>query len=123
MNRCGPTVNPKTYTASPVVVDEDGNVYYNVVQIAAGSPDFYTNDVVGSWLVKVQPDGEIHKVSYSTLLSQATIKGDRVPAGTDPCKVAFADSQLPWPPSPTAVPGTTTCGSQPAGLNVAPAIG
>jgi hypothetical protein len=123
INPFGNNIDKNTFTVSPLTVDSRGNVYYNVIRIAAGSKDFYSKDVVGSWLVKVAPDDTSTTIRYSTLLSQATIKGDPVPAGTDQCKVQFPDSQLPWPPSPAAVPPTITCGSQRAGMNVGPAIG
>jgi hypothetical protein len=50
------------------------------------------------------------------------------PAATDQCANTFAvnaDFTLadgPWPPSPTAVPNTVTCGTQRPGFNVGPAI-
>jgi hypothetical protein len=113
-----------TFTVSPLSTDAAGNVYYNVVRITGGSvhTSFYANDVVGSWLVKVAPDDSVSKVSYAALLRTATIIGEPVPAANDLCKVQFPGSQLPWPPSPDAVPGSIKCGSQRAGLNVAPAI-
>jgi hypothetical protein len=110
------------YTASPLTADSSGNIYYNVVQLQPGGTSFYSKNVVDSWLVKVTPNDTITKVSYSTLLASATIKGEAVPAPNAPCKVEFAESQLPWPPSPNAVPTTTPCGTQRAALNVAPAL-
>jgi len=113
-----------TFTVSPLSADSAGNIYYNVVRITGGSvgDSFYGHDAVASWLVKVAPDDSVSKVSYDALLRAATIIGDPVPGQTDQCKVQFPGSQLPWPPSPDAVPPTITCGSQRAGLNVAPAI-
>ncbi len=115
-------IDMNTFTASPLSTDNAGNIYYNVVQIAPGGTSFYSKDVVNSWLVKVGPDDSVTKVTYASLLSSATIIGEPVPAGTDQCKRSFFNSQLPWPPSPDAQPPTITCGSQRAGLNVAPAI-
>ncbi len=128
INPFGTTVNPNTYTASPLSTDGKGNIFYNVVQIATDpTVSFYTKDVVNSWLVKVGPDDSISMVSYGTLFKQAVIKG--VPAGeplvpkpNDNCKAAFSSAQLPWPPSPDAQPPTINCGSQRAALNIAPAI-
>src|SRR5260221_12540398 len=57
------------------------------------------------------------------LMSQATIKGEAVPAANGRCNVSFAANQLPWPPQPNANPQTTPCGTQRAALNAAPAIG
>ena len=114
-------IDAHTFTASPLTADAAGNIYYNVVQLHDNG-GFYQNDAIDSWLVKVTPDDRITKVSYSTILATARIIGEPVPAATDGCKVQFADSQLPWPPSPDAVPPTTPCGIQRAALNIAPAI-
>jgi hypothetical protein len=123
INPFGTTINANTFTASPLSVDANGNIYYNVIQIKQNTDAaFLTDDVVNSWLVKVTPTDAVSKVSYSTLLSQAQIKGAAVPRGNDRCNVSFTDAQLPWPPQPNANPQTTPCGSQRAGMNVAPAI-
>jgi hypothetical protein len=115
-------INTNRYTASPLTVDSAGNIFYNVVEIHSGGSSFYSNDVVDSWLVKVAADDTVTKVSYTVLLSTAQIKGEAVPAGTALCKAQFADSQLPWPPTPDAVPPMIACGTQRAALNIAPAI-
>ena len=123
INPFGTTINPNTFTASPITVDSSGNLYYNVVQVTQNNPTgFLTDDVVGSWLVKVTPSDVITKVSYGTLMSQAQIKGAAIPRPNDRCNVAFSPAQLPWPPQPNANPPTTPCGSQRAALNIAPAI-
>lgn len=123
INPFGTTVDPNTYTASPLSADAAGNVYYNVVQISTGpTVSFFTSDAVNSWLVRVAPDDSITKVSYSTLLSQAVIKGEAVPPANGRCNISFSSAQLPWPPQPNANPQTTPCGSQRAALNIAPAI-
>ena len=117
------TINPNTFTASPLSTDGKGNIFYNVVQVTQNNPTgFLDNDVVGSWLVKVGPDDSISMVSYATLFSQAVIKGEAVPAATGRCNVSFPDKVLPWPPQPNSNPPTTPCGSQRAALNIAPAI-
>lgn len=108
-------IDPNTYTSSPISVDAAGNVYYTVVQIQP-SGDFYQKDAVDSWLVKVTPSDAISRVSYSVLTAGA-------PAATAACANAFSDeATLPWPPSPTSVAPSVTCGLQRAALNVAPAI-
>jgi hypothetical protein len=118
------TIDPNTFTASPLTADSAGNIYYNVVRITGGSvgSSFYSRDAVASWLVKVAPNNSVSKVSYDALLRTATIIGDPVPGPNDLCKVSFPASQLPFPPSPDAVPPSRPCGSQRAALNVAPAI-
>ena len=109
INPFGTTLDLNTYTASPLSTDGHGNILYNVVQISTPpTKSFYTNDVVNSWLVKVS--------------SEASIKGEQVPRGTDKCKVSFANSDLPWPPTLNATPPTTPCGTQRPALNIAPAI-
>ena len=123
INPFGTTVDPNTYTASPLTADSAGNIYYNVVQISTPSTQsFFTSDVVNSWLVRVAPDDSITKVSYTTLLSQAAIKGEAVQPANARCDVSFAATQLPFPPQPNANPSTTPCGTQRAALNIAPAI-
>jgi len=123
INPFGTTVNPNTFTASPITVDSSGNLYYNVVQVTQNNPTgFLADDVVGSWLVKVTPSDVITKVSYSTLLSQAVIKGEAIPPANGRCNVSFSANQLPWPPQPNSNPPTTPCGTQRAALNIAPAI-
>jgi hypothetical protein len=108
-------INNQTYTASPLTVDANGNILYNVVRLGGGN-DFYANDVAGSWLVRVSPSNAVTIVSYSTLTAGA-------PGAKDQCSNAFSDpATLPWPPSPTAVAPTIQCGSQRPGLNIAPAV-
>ncbi len=123
INPFGTTVDPNTYTASPLSTDGQGNIFYNVVQIStAPTVSFFTNDAVNSWLVRVGADDSITMVSYSTLLSQANVLGDAVPAANGRCNLQFSAADLPWPPTPNANPKTRPCGSQRAALNVAPAI-
>jgi hypothetical protein len=123
INPFGNTINPNTFTASPLSADSNGNIYYNVIQVTQNNPQGWTgDDVVGSWLVKVGPDDSVHMVSYSTLLTQAVIKGDPVMPGNGRCNASFSPTQLPWPPQPNSTPPTIACGSQRAAMNKAPAI-
>ena len=109
------TVDPLTFTISPLTADDSGNIYYNVLKLANSGP-FLGTDAVDSWLVKVAPDDSIQIASYTTLLA------GKVPAPTDQCYIAFSSTQLPWPPSPDAMPPTIACGLQRAAMNVSPAI-
>jgi len=109
------SVNPNTFTVSPITVDANGNLYYNVLRLSATGGDFYDSDAKDSWLVKVSALGTISKVSYLTLTPGA-------PGPKGQCLTSFSNAQLPWPPSPTAVPPSSTCGTQRVALNVAPAV-
>jgi outer membrane protein assembly factor BamB len=60
----------------------------------------------------VTADGSSSFVSYETLLPEA-------PAT---CLRSFTGAQLPWPPSPTAVPSSGSCGNQRPGVNAGPAV-
>lgn len=110
----GQGLNSQSYVTSPISADDHGNLYYNTLTIATQSP--WTTDHLGAWLVKITPAGVASRVSYTDLVPEA-------PGATDPCLSQFPNDQQPWPPSPTAVPPSVPCGSQRAGINVAPAIG
>ncbi len=114
INPFGTMIDPNTYTVSPLTADSSGNIYFNVLRLQNNGP-FYGIDAVDSWLVKVASNDTFQVVSYTGLNPAA-------PAATDQCLSVFSNSQLPWPPSATATPGTTTCGLQRVGINVAPAI-
>lgn len=123
INPFGSTIDPNTFTASPLSADANGNIYYNVIQVTQNNlTGWLGDDVVNSWLVKVSPTDTVTKVSYSALLTQAQIKGEAVPRANDRCKLSFSESQLPWPPQANSNPQTTPCGSQRAAMNIAPAI-
>jgi hypothetical protein len=113
INPFGNNVDAKIFVAGPLSADNAGNVYYNAIKLANNNP--WVVDSINSWLVKIRPDGTAIKATYASLTPGA-------PAANDQCKVGFANSQLPWPPSPDAVPGTTPCGTQRPGINIAPAI-
>ncbi len=108
------TLDPQTYTVSPLTADSSGNIYYNVLKIQDNG-NFYGMDAVDSWLVKVAPDDSINLVSYTGLNPAA-------PKATDLCLGIFSSTQLPWPPSADAVPPSVPCGLQRVGINIAPAI-
>jgi outer membrane protein assembly factor BamB len=109
----GSTVDPDLFLCGPLAVDAGGNVYYNAIKLSHANP--WDDDVRGSWLVKVRPDGSSAKVSYAALTAGA-------PGGGDLCPGSFRYSQLPWPPSRDAVAPRVQCGSQRAAVNMAPAV-
>jgi hypothetical protein len=119
-----PASPQNTFVAGPLIADSNGNIYYNVIQLAdpsLGDP-WANNDVQGAWLVKVTSQDAPSTVTYATLVPNAP------PASSNGCPGTFnflpnAASTLPWPPSTTAVAPTQVCGSQRPGVNVAPAIG
>ena len=108
------TIDPNTYVSGPLTADDQGNLYYSVIQLSPAQP--LAVDVVNSWLVKIAPDGTTLKATYTSLTPDA-------PGGTSQCVGTFLNSQRPWPPSPTAVPGTSACGTQRPGVNISPAVG
>lgn len=108
------TLDPLTYTAGAPVADRQGNLYYQAFRLARSNP--WTTDVRGAWLIKVRPDGSTSKVSFSALAVGA-------PAPAAQCRTQFSEADLPWPPSPTAVPPAIPCGSQRPGINATPAVG
>jgi len=127
-NPFGTAIDPNTFVSSPITVDAQGNVYYNVLKLNTTNnpatndpwsfgPNFDgTNviDIPDAWLVKISSAGTINKVSYKSLSFN--------PAAPTTCLTTFDTKQLPWPPSPTATPGTVPCLSQRPGVNITPAI-
>jgi hypothetical protein len=127
-NPFGNTIDPHTFVSSPLTVDGEGNVYYNVLKLNITNdpatndpwsfgPNFDGNgaaDIPDAWLVKISQEGEIRMVSYKSLTFH--------PAAPTTCKTSFGTSTLPWPPSLTATPRTIPCLSQRPGVNITPAI-
>jgi hypothetical protein len=109
------TSKSNTFVVSPITVDATGNVYYNVLQLSATGGNLYDSDARDSWLVKVDTNDKATFVSYQTLTPNA-------PKPKDNCYTQFAYWQVPWPPSPNAVPPTMTCGTVRVALNAAPAV-
>jgi len=102
-------IDPTLYVTSPLTIDAAGTIYYNTLAV---DPEFpWTADARGSWLVKVTQNGVASRVSYATL----------VPNPPTQCTTIFSGTQ-PFPPTPTAVAPSAPCGSQRAGLNIAPAV-
>jgi outer membrane protein assembly factor BamB len=102
-----------TFVSGPPAADASGNIFYTAFRMQSGNPWF--DDIAGAWLIRVAPDGSSAIVSFSTLVPDA-------PKADDACRTQFARGTAPIPPTPTAVPPATPCGSQRPGLNVAPAI-
>src|SRR5215467_6769911 len=110
LNPFGTAIDPNTFVSSPITVDAQGNVYYNVLKLnitnnpATNDPWSFgpnfdgTNviDIPDAWLVKISSAGTINKVSYKSLTFN--------PAAPTTCFTTFDPKELPWPPSPTATP-------------------
>ena len=110
---------PNTFLVSPITADAQGNIYYNVIQLAPanlGDP-WVNNDVLGAWLVKITPADATSTVTYANLVPGAPAAN----AATCPGRFSGADP-LPWPPTVNAVPNSVLCGSQRPGVNIAPAV-
>jgi hypothetical protein len=105
--------DPDTFVAGGIAADARGNLYYNALALSAVNP---RQNPRGAWLVQVRPDDTVAMAAFSTIVVGA-------PAATDACIAQFSFTQLPWPPSPDAVPPSAPCGAQRPPLNVTPAVG
>jgi hypothetical protein len=114
-------VASNTYVFSPMTADAQGNIYYNVIELADPSPgDPWQGDPVNSWLVKVNALDMPNLVTYATLTPQA-------PAADSQCDVPYFFAfdpavTLPWPPAGFPAPPTRRCSPQRPAGNVAPAV-
>ena len=106
------SADPNAYVCGGLAADDSGNVWYDVMALDPSSP---IGDA-GGWLVRVGPDGAPAAATFASLVPGA-------PAPTSACEISFRPQDLPWPPSPAAVPPTAFCGSQRPAVNVIPAIG
>ncbi len=102
-----------TFVAGPLTADPAGNIYYNAIKLTHGNA--WNSDVNNSWLVKIAANGTAQTATFTSLTPGA-------PAGNDKCLGVFNINQLPWPPTPDAVPPQVQCGTQRPGINVAPAV-
>ena len=125
INPFGAKVDASIIVAGVLTTDGNGNIYYNAIQQfnAGTGVSFYAHDIVDSWLVKVASDDSAAKVSYSVLVAATAAGSQPAPQPNDACLTVFSNSQLPFPPSPTALPPTSPCGTMRPALNAAPAIG
>src|SRR6266850_856721 len=75
-------VSQSRFVTSPLTVDASGRILYTVVQLKNGTKDWFADDIIDAFLVRVSPNDSIEKVSWSTITVGA-------PAGTDLCLNAF----------------------------------
>jgi hypothetical protein len=106
------SVDPSVYVAGGLAAAPDGSVLYDVVGLATPDP---RAGVLGAWLVRIAANGAVSTASFAALVPGA-------PGANDQCVGTFSQDELPWPPSPTAVPPSGPCGLQRPGINVVPAI-
>lgn len=112
------TMDPNIFVAGPLSADAAGNIFYNALKLAiTNNPDDnpWSSDIAGAWLIRIGADDSTAGSSFGWLTQGA-------PGADDACLGTFSASQLPWPPSPVALPPARRCGSQRPGLNIAPAI-
>jgi len=109
----GSTLDPDTYIAGPLTADARGNVYYNALKVDHDNP--WDVNPPASYLVKVSSNNTAKTATIASLTPGA-------PGANDQCLGVFHGADLPFPPSPDAVPGTVTCGAQRVAANSAPAI-
>jgi len=108
------SVNPNVYVSGVPAADAAGNIYYGAFSLDAAAQ--WSKDITGAWLVRAMPDGSASSVPFASLVPNA-------PKANDQCTISFGRTQpRPWPPSPTAVAPTASCGSIRPGINAAPAI-
>jgi len=107
------SANSNRHVTGPLVVDVDGTLLYNVIEL---DPLLPTSADAQGYLVRVPPNGSPTKVQYQSIVAGA-------PASGDQCPYSYQAGQIPGPyPAPVPVP-TGLCGSQRPGWNSAPAIG
>jgi hypothetical protein len=96
-----------TFVAGPLTADSNGNIFYNVVELASptsGDP-WAVNDILGAWLVKVGSNDSSSIATYASLVPNAPA------ANSTTCPLGFSANQ------------NGLCGSQRPGINIAPAVG
>jgi hypothetical protein len=110
-----------TYVSSPLTASDQGDIYYNVLELNSFGNPWQQSDIVGAWLVRVRPDDSSSFVSYATLTPDAP------PAKSTNCPGTFLllndnGASLPWPPTTPPSPPTVLCGAQRPSVNLAPAV-
>jgi len=107
------SVQSSRYVTGPLVVDADGTLLYNVVELDPADPE---NGDAQGYLVRVPPTGAPSKVLYQSIVSGA-------PASASSCPYTYPAFNIPGPYPATVPVPTGPCGSQRPGWNSAPAIG
>jgi outer membrane protein assembly factor BamB len=113
INPFGATLDPDIYVAGPLSADAAGNVYYNALKLDHDNP--WDVNPPASYLVKVAPNNTARTATIASLTPGT-------PGAGDLCRGIFRAADLPWPPSPDAVPNPRICGVQRVPVSSAPAI-
>jgi hypothetical protein len=109
----GSMLDPDIYVTGPLTADTAGDVYYNALKLDHANP--WDVNPPASYLVKVSPENTARTATIASLTQGA-------PGAGDQCRGVFRLAELPWPPSPDAVPRPVICGVQRVPVNSAPAI-
>ena len=117
----GQTDPARTFVSGPLTADDNGNIYYNVMELNTNGNPWQQNDVAGAWLVKITPTDTSATVTYAALVPNAP-HGDQTNCPGTFFNLNDNGRSLPWPPPAPLVPPGERCGSQRPGVNVAPAV-
>jgi hypothetical protein len=118
----GVSIDPaNTFVSSPLTASDQGDIYYNVLELSSTGNPWQQEDIVGAWLVRVRPDDS------SSIVTYATLTPDAPPGNSTNCPGTFLllgdnGASLPWPPTTPPTPPTELCGSQRPPVNMAPAV-
>ncbi len=112
-NPFGTSIDPRIFVAGPPSIDDQGNVYYNAIQLDPVEP--WMADPVSSWLVRIGANGSVTKATFRSLVTSA-------PDAEALCTTSFSNSDLPFPPTPNAIAPVTRCTPQRPGINSTPAV-
>jgi hypothetical protein len=118
----GASIDPaSTFVSSPLTADDNGNIYYNVIELNTNGNPWQQNDVADAWLVKITSGDAAATVTYATLVPNAP------PGNSNNCPGTFFNlgdggASLPWPLATNSTPPSQRCGSQRPGVNIAPAV-
>lgn len=88
-------VAANTFVVGPLTADAQGNIYYNVIELAdraLGDP--WLADARGAWLVKITPADVASIVSYATLVQNAPVGLGIQRAGVNIAPAVAADGTV-----------------------------
>lgn len=107
------TANSNRFVTGPLVVDADGTLLYNVIEL---DPLLPTSGDAQGWLVRIPPGAAPSMVQYQSIVNGAPSAGAQ-------CPYTFRAGNIAGPYPATVPVPTGPCGSQRPGFNSGPAIG